>query len=152
MKLTEETLQKTLHTPILNLSEADIRFVFHILDFDLKEYKQETGRIKFEVHNKITYIASIEITVNGMVFSNEWVNFGYGNEHGLSMPMPIPKCLGEIIVMFTNVFAPQESTLGWIDLKDMVRRNIFESEDEAKKYLDILVATVIKIVEPYNRK
>lgn len=149
MKLTKETTQQVLRTSTLDLSEEEIRFVFHIFDFDLKEFQKEIGRIRFEVHHKVQYIARIELTSTDMVFSNEWLNFGDGNEHGLAMPLP--KCLGEILVMFVNVFSALIPPAQWIDNSALVRRNIFESEKEAEEYLNVARAAIADIVKPYNK-
>lgn len=149
-KLSKEQMQEALQKPVLNCTEDEIRFVFHLFSFDLKELKQETGRVCFEIHFKVHYIAKAELSSTGMAFSNEWINFGDEYTHGIAMSTPT--CLGELIVMFINMFAPNLLQNAGYNLAFNEQWSILDSLEEAQQYLEVAQNTMAEIVKPHNEK
>ena len=149
-KLTKEQMQDALRKVTLNCTEEEIRFVFHLFSFDLKEFKQETGRISFEIHYKINYIVKVELTATAMTFSNEWINFEDENTHGIAMT--VPTCLGELMVMFINMFMPNLLQRVCYNIAYNEQWSIFESVEEAQEYLGNSQMTIAEIVKPHNEK
>lgn len=149
-KLTKEQMQQALRKPILNCSEDEIRFMFHLFSFDLKELKQEIGRVRFEVHFKINYIARVELSDSTMVFSNEWISFDENHNHGISMR--VPTCAGELIVMFINMFAPNLLQRAGYNLAYNEEWSVLDSLEEAQSYIETAQSTMAEIVKPYNKE
>lgn len=147
-KLTKEQMQEALRKSILNCTESELRFLFHIFSFDLKEFKQETGRVRFEVHFKTSYIARVEITDMVMALSNEWVVFGENNSHGISMEAP--PCAGALLVAFVNMFAPNLLTQAGYGLSYNSEWSVLDSLEEAQEYIETAQSTMTEIVKPYN--
>lgn len=145
-KLTKEQMQEALRKPILNCTEGEIRFIFHLFSFDLKEFKQETGRVRFEVHFKTNYIARVEISNMAMVLSNEWIVFGEDNSHGISMEAP--PCAGALLVAFINMFAPNLLQHAGYNLSYNSEWSVLESLEEAQEYVETAQTTMADIVKP----
>lgn len=149
-KLSKEQIREVLHKNIMDCTENELRFIFHILSFDLKEMKQECGRTRFEVHFKRNYVMRIEIAGNNMYFSNEWIQFNEENIHGISTSTP--DCLGKLIVIFINMFIPnvlQKINYGIVYNEDW---SVFDSCEEANSYFVTMQTEMGNIVESVKRK
>ena len=145
-KLTKEQMQEALRKSILNCTEGELRFLFHLFSFDLKEFKQETGRVRFEVHFKTSYISRVEITDMVMALSNEWIIFGEDNSHGISMEAP--PCAGALLVAFINMFAPNLLQHAGYSLSYNSEWSVLDSLEEAQEYVETAQATMADIVKP----
>ncbi len=89
VKLTKEQLQAALRKPILGCTEDEIRFPYHIMGFDLKNFQQEQGRVAFEIHYQRFYIIKVEVAGGILTFSNQWVIFNEKEDvHHLSFEDP----------------------------------------------------------------
>lgn len=143
-KIAKEELQKKLHKNILKCSEEEIRFMFHVLSFDLKEFKQEMGRVQFEVHYTRTYVMRIEAGNGPLCFNNEWIDFGEGST---GVCMGNMDTIAEIIATFMNMFGP--NILDDIDYGVYYNKNwsIFDSLEEAQSYLEAMQKTIGEIIE-----
>ena len=132
-KLTKEQLQEALKKPILACSEEEVRFAFHIMGFDLKEYHQELGRIAFEIHFRRLYIIKVEVAGGIITFSNRWVIFNDKEQvHHLNFQEPDKFIL--ILNLFINLFSKALlEPVGYQPayIKDW---SVFETGEEAKEF------------------
>ena len=145
-KLSKETMEAALRKHILNCTEDEIRFVFHLLNFDLKEYKQEMGRITFEVHFTRFYIIKITVTPELLVFSNEWIVFN-DDKTNHSLECATPPMFFSVLNMMMNFFG--EALLkptGWKPTY-IEGYSIFEDGKEAKGYFDLFQKTADAIIK-----
>ncbi len=149
-KLSKEQIQEVLHKNIMNCTENELRFVFHVLSFDLKEMKQECGRTRFEVHFKCNYVMRIEIAGNHLSFSNEWIRFN--EEYAHRLLTSTPDCLGKLVVIFINMFMPnvlQKINYGIVYNEDW---SVFDSYEEAHSYFITMQTEIEKILESTKEK
>lgn len=137
-KIAKEELQKVLHKNILNCTENEIRFLFHALDLQLKEFKQEIGRVQFEIHFKRNYIMKIEAGNGPLCFSNEYIDFGEGST-GISTGNM--DTILEIINTFFNLFGPNILKKASYSIGYNESRSLFDSLEEAQEYLSIIQQT-----------
>lgn len=142
-KLTREQLRAALNKRIIDCSEDELRFMFHVLYFDLKEFYQETDRVRFEVHFKRAYVMRIEAGNGPLSFNNEWIDFGEGST-GVSIG--ITYSVGEIITIFLNMFG--DNILRHINygLEYNDNWSIFDSQEEAQSFLEVLQGTITEII------
>lgn len=104
-KLSLTQFRKALKKSILGCSEEEVRFVFNIMGFDLKEFSQETGRINFEVHYRRYYIIKVEVIEGVVLFSNPWVVFNDNKDaHHINFQFNGP--LLDLLSMFLDLFGP----------------------------------------------
>lgn len=103
IKLTKKQFKTALKKPILSCEENEIRFVFHVLGFDLKEYRQELGRIAFEIHYRRVFVIKIEVSGGIVVFSNPWIVFN-NKEDVHHVNMGDPQALALILSIFVAIF------------------------------------------------
>ena len=153
-KLSKEQMEVALRKHILNCTEDELRFVFHLLNFDLKEFRQETARVTFEVHFTRFYVIKISVTPEMTAFSNEWIVFNDDkNNHGLEVVTP---------PMFFNILNMMMNFFGEALLNPMAWKptfipgwSIFADGVEAKEYFDLFQKTadsIIKEVEAMKPK
>lgn len=152
-KLSKDELTVALHKNILDATEAEIRTVFDIFDFQLKEfYKSETG-VDFEIHFKRTYLMRIKADKSKLSCSNEFVTFQTGQEgdkcHGLTLKLPAT--LAEVLVFFVNSFAPNILQSAGYSVNYDEENSPYASIKEAQEYMK-LVQDVCESIVKAQRK
>ena len=144
-KLSKEKLIEALHKPIMECSEEEIRFVFHIFGFNLKEacFNDDIG-MNFEVHYKRVYIVRVVCTLSHLLsFENEYIDFG-DKTHGISMGHT--ETLAETMVVFINMFTPNLLQSAGYQIKYDPANSLFESLEEAQDYLKTIQEEAQKII------
>lgn len=150
IKLTKEQFEAALKKPILSCEENEIRFAFHVMGFDLKEYRQELGRIAFEIHYQRVFIIKVEVSGGVVVFSNPWIVFNDREEvHHINMDEP--QALILILNMFVTMF--NEALLKPMEYKPAYIKewSIFDDGAEAKEAwatLQLVIQELLPKPEP----
>jgi hypothetical protein len=86
MKITTEELTQILAAKPVQANELELKEVFALLGFKLKEYSKASLSPfqSFEVHYRRTYLFKLEVDdTRCLSLSNEFINFGDGC-HGMS--------------------------------------------------------------------
>lgn len=108
-KLTKETIEHTLTNRPILASADNLKGVFELFGFRLKEFKKrvppmaiQQDQFIFEVHYRRTYIIKAHITQDShmVTFSNEWIKFE-DKSSGVSMPV---RTVTELILAVMNLF------------------------------------------------
>lgn len=135
--LSKEQLKDCLKKPILQCTEEEIRFAFHVLGFDLKEFKQEQGRVSFEIHYRQFYIIKLEVVGGLSIFSSIWIIFN-DKEESHSLSIQEPSCFVALLGTFFNLF--NSSLLEPVRYRPgfMKGWSIFETPEEAKGYWETI--------------
>lgn len=138
-KISHTEFKEALEKSPLECSENELRFIFNALGFDLKEFKQETSRVVFEVHFRRNYIVKVELVSGLLVFSNRWIIFNDKNEterHNINFQFNGSTI--KILNLFLDMFGPcllnplqymPAYIKGW---------SVCDSPKETKEYWDIL--------------
>lgn len=138
-KLTKDEVRAALLKNILENTEAEIRTVFNIFDFELKEFSKSDGYANFEVHFKRTYLIRIKADKSKLGYSNEYVTFQNSDNsscHGLTIPMPAT--LAEILMFFINSFAPNILKSAGYCVNYDEENSIYSSIEEAQEYMKLV--------------
>ena len=142
-KLSKEQMEVALRKHILQCTEDEIRFVFHIVNFDLKEFHQEVGRVQFEIHFTRFYVIKVTITQEMLVFSNEWMVFNDQNSHALDA-IATPPMLFMVMNRFIQTFAQILQEMQWRPVY-IDGYSVFEDGKTAKEYFELFQQTANKI-------
>lgn len=138
-KLTKDEVRVALLKNILENTETEIRTVFNIFDFELKEFNKSDGYVNFEVHFKRTYLIRIKADKSKLEYSNEYVTFQNSDTsscHGLAIPMPAT--LAEVLMFFINSFAPNILKSAGYCVNYDEENSIYSSIEEAQKYMKLV--------------
>ncbi len=151
-KLSKEQMEVALRKHILNCTEDELRFVYHLLNFDLKEFKQEVGRITYEIHFTRFYVIKVTVTNDLLVFSNEWIVFN-DDKTKHSLECATPPMFFSVLNMMMNFFG--QALLAPMNWKPtyIPGYSIFDNGEEAKGYFDLFQKTadsIIKEIEALN--
>lgn len=94
-----EALSKKPH----ELTKEQLRELFGIFSFSIKEYVLGKRNLYFEIHFKRIYLMRVEypVEIGMMSFRNDFVNMSDGC-HGISMQKA--KSTGELLKVFVNMF------------------------------------------------
>lgn len=148
-KLSKDGLKATLHKNILDATESEIRTVFDIFDFQLKEFAKSEANVDFEIHFKRTYLMRIQADKNKLECTNEYITFQNGSEgescHGLAIPTP--STLAEVLVFFINSFAPNILKSAGYTVSYDKETSVYDSMEEAQEYMRLVqdvCETIIK--------
>lgn len=139
-KLSKDELTTALHKNILDATESEIRTVFDIFDFQLKEfYRLEVG-VDFEIHFKRTYLMRIHADKNKLNCSNEYVTFQTSQDgdkcHGLAIKLP--STLAEVLVFFINSFASNILKSAGYTVSYDDENSVYDSMEEAQDYMRLV--------------
>lgn len=147
IKLTKDELIKALHKELMECSVDEIRFVFHVFGFNLKELDSKGGgdtAIDFEIHYKRVYIVRVVVSTNNVLtFENEYVNFG-NDTHGIVMGQA--ETLAETIVVFINMFMPNLLQSAGYEISFKEDMSLFDNLEEAQDYLQTIQDEAQKII------
>ena len=144
-KLPKEQFQVSLRKGILECTEEEIKFAFHLLNFDLKNFRQEVGRVEFEVHFNRYYIIKITVLPDKTIFSNEWIIFNDNTKvHHVQLDHP-----GNLLIMvinqMVNMFGPSLLAPLRYNPAFIEGWSVFENGEEAHAYYDIFVSVIHEI-------
>ncbi len=139
-KLSKEQLTTTLHKSMKDCTENEIRFIFNIFDFNLKEFYQEKGLVDFEIHFKRNYLMRVILQGNLLHFSNEYVNFQSEDDSTNGVSMPYPKTILDVVMVFINLFSPNILKKAGYELSYNPEASIFDSIEEAQEYMELIQA------------
>lgn len=136
-KLTKSQFKAALKKNPLNCTENELRFIFNLLGFDLKEFRLETARVTFEIHFTRHYIMKAEIMHGLLVFSNQWIVFD-DNDDPQHIKINFNRTLLDFITLFFNMFGrdllePIHYTASYTEGWSMV-----DSKEEGREYWEIL--------------
>lgn len=135
-KLTKDQFKKVLAKKPLDCTENELRFVFNVLGFDLKEFGHEDGRLTFEIHYRCEYLMKAEIIDGVLVFSNQW-RFNDEDEPYCSGRMFAGSLLDFIDTFFqtfgSSVIQPADYNPAWVEGWSAV-----DSVEEGREYWDVL--------------
>jgi hypothetical protein len=138
-KLTKDEIRAALLKNILENTETEIRTVFDIFDFQLKEFNKSDGCANFEVHFKRTYLIRIKADKSKLEYSNEYVTFQNSDNsscHGLAIPAPAT--LAEVLMFFINSFAPNILKSAGYCVNYDEENSIYSSIEEAQEYMKLV--------------
>ncbi len=138
-KLTKDEIQAALLKNILENTETEIRTVFDIFDFQLKEFDKSDDCANFEIHFKRTYLIRIKADKDKLEYSNEYVTFqnsDNSNCHGLAIP--VPTTLAEVLMFFINSFAPNILKSAGYCVNYDEENSIYSSIEEAQEYMKLV--------------
>jgi hypothetical protein len=107
MKLTIDQLKEILSQKPVRADESDIREVFSLLGFKLKEYNRAglSHFQRYEVHYRRNYLVKVEVDVSRCLsLSNEFIDFGEGCK-GVSFGGidTVKELIQTVIVMVTKI-------------------------------------------------
>lgn len=140
-KLSKDELTTALHKNILDATESEIRTVFDIFDFQLKEFHKlvtcVATWVDFEIHFKRTYLMRIHAGMNKLHCSNEYVTFQTSQDgeksHGLAIELP--STLAEVLVFFINSFASNILKSAGYCVNYDEENSVYDSMEEAQEYM-----------------
>lgn len=155
-KLSKDELKVALHKSILDATESEIRTVFDIFDFQLKEFHKLqacfAAWVEFEIHFKRTYLMRIHADKNKLECTNEYITFQNGSEgescHGLAIPTP--HTLAEVLVFFINSFAPNILRSAGYCVNYDAETSPYSSLEEAQEYMKLVQETCETIIKKGN--
>lgn len=138
IKPTKEQLSAILNKNINDCSENDIRFIFDVFGFTLKEFEKSENSTDFEIHFKRTYLMRVIAECGMLRFRNEYVNFqeGDGNTNGVSMGLP--NTILEVVIIFIDMFTPNILKNAGYNLSYDPENSIFDSMEEAQEYMELI--------------
>ena len=142
-KLSKNELKVVLHKNILECTESEIRTVFDIFDFQLKEFSTSGDSVDFEIHFKRTYPMRITADKKKMECMNEYVAFQTGADGGgcHGIVIGLPETLAEVLIFFINSFAPNIlKSAGYRVSYDEVT-SPYSSLEEAQEYMKLVQDT-----------
>lgn len=152
-KFTKDEVKSILAKRILDCTEEEVRAVFDIFDFQLKEFFKTTSDIDFEVHFKRTYLMRIKADSNKLECSNEYVTFQNGAEgescHGLAISTPAT--LAEVLVFFINSFAPNILRSAGYCVNYDAETSPYNSLEEAQEYMRLVQDVCETIIKKGNK-
>ncbi len=137
-KLTKEQLMATLHKGMKGCTEDEIRFVFSIFDFNLKEFYQEDSLVDFEIHFKRNYLMRVVAQGSLLHFNNEFISFQAESDSTNGMSMPYPKTILDVIIVFINLFSPNILKKAGYELSYNPETSVFDSIEEAQEYMELI--------------
>lgn len=105
-KPTKGQFKAALNKSPLNCTENELRFVFNLLGLDLKEFRQETARVSFEIHYTRYYIMKVEIMRGLLIFNNQWIVFD-GQEDPQHIKIQFNGSFLDFLVQFFNAFGAE---------------------------------------------
>ncbi len=138
-KLTKGEVKAALLKNILENTETEIRTVFDIFDFQLKEFNKSNDCTDFEVHFKRTYLMRIKADKNKLECSNEYVTFKNNDNsscHGLAIPLPAT--LAEVLMFFINSFASNILKNAGYCVNYDEENSVYSSIEEAQEYMKLV--------------
>ena len=148
-KLSKDELKATLHKNILDATESEIRTIFDIFDFQLKEFNKSETNVDFEIHFKRTYLMRIQADKNKLECTNEYITFQNGSEgescHGLAIPTP--STLAEVLIFFINSFAPNILKSAGYCVNYDAETSPYSSLEEAQEYMKLVQETCETIIK-----
>ncbi len=137
-KLTKEQLTAALHKSLADCTENEIRFIFNVFDFNLKEFYKKDDEVDFEVHFKRNYLIRVVLQNPLLHFNNEYINFSSDScpTHGVSIQCPGSTL--EMIMTFINLFSPNVLKKAGYELNFDPEASIFDSIEEAQEYIELI--------------
>ena len=138
IKLTKEQLTAALHKNMRDFTENEIRFIFSIFDFNLKEFYQDGSLVDFEIHFKRNYLMRVVLQRNLLHFSNEYINFSSENDSTNGVSMPYPDTILDVVMLFINLFSPNVLKKAGYELSYNPETSIFDSIEEAQEYMELI--------------
>lgn len=138
-KLTKDEVKVALLKNILENTETEIRTIFDIFDFQLKEFDKSNDCTDFEVHFKRTYLMRIKADKSKLECSNEYVTFQNNDSsscHGLAIPLPAT--LAEVLMFFINSFAPNILKSAGYCVNYDEENSVYSSIEEAQEYMKLV--------------
>lgn len=138
-KLTKDDVRIALLKNILESAEAEIRTVFDIFDFQLKEFNKSNNCADFEVHFKRTYLIRIKADKSKLECSNEYITFQNNDNsscHGLAIPLPAT--LAEVLMFFINSFASNILKSAGYTVSYDEENSVYSSIEEAQEYMKLV--------------
>lgn len=138
-KLTKDDVRIALLKNILENTEAEIRTVFDIFDFQLKEFNKSNNCADFEVHFKRTYLIHIKADKSKLECSNEYITFQNNDNsscHGLAIPLPAT--LAEVLMFFINSFASNILKSAGYTVSYDEENSVYGSIEEAQEYMKLV--------------
>lgn len=152
-KLSKDKLKATLHKNILDATESEIRTVFDIFNFQLKEFNKSEANVDFEIHFKRTYLMRIRADKGKLECTNEYIAFQNESEgescHGLAIPTP--HTLAEVLVFFINSFAHNILRSAGYCVNYDAENSPYSSLEEAQEYMRLVQETCETIVKKGNK-
>jgi len=152
-KLSKDELKTVLHKNILECTESDIRTVFDIFDFQLKEFFKSDSNVDFEIHFKRTYLMRIQADKNKLECTNEYITFQTGADgsscHGLAIGLPAT--LAEVLIFFINSFAPNILRSAGYGVSYDAENSPYASLEEAQGYMKLVQETCETIIKKGNK-
>lgn len=138
IKLTKEQLTTALHKNMRDCTENEIRFIFSIFDFNLKEFYQDGSLVDFEIHFKRNYLMRVVLQRNLLHFSNEYINFSSENDSTNGVSMQYPDTILDVVMLFINLFSPNVLKKAGYELSYNPETSIFDSIEEAQEYMELI--------------
>lgn len=138
-KLTKDDVRIALLKNILESTEAEIRTVFDIFDFQLKEFNKSNNYADFEAHFKRTYLIRIKADKSKLECSNEYITFQNNDNsscHGLAIPLPAT--LAEVLMFFINSFASNILKSAGYTVSYDEENSVYSSIEEAQEYMKLV--------------
>lgn len=156
-KLSKDELATALHKNILDATESEVRTVFDIFDFQLKEFHKLQACcatwVDFEIHFKRTYLMRIHADKNKLDCSNEYVTFQTNQDsekcHGLAIKLP--STLAEVLVFFINSFAPNILKSAGYCVNYDEENSVYGSMEEAQEYMRLVQDVCESIIKKGDR-
>lgn len=153
MKFTKDEVKFILSNSILRCTEEEIRAIFDIFDFQLKEFAKSETNVDFEIHFKRTYIMRIQADKNKLECTNEYITFQTNSEyddcHGLTISTPAT--LAEVLVFFINSFAPNILKNAGYCVSYDAENSPYSSLEEAREYMRLVQETSETIIKKGNK-
>lgn len=138
-KLTKDDVRIALLKNILENTEAEIRTVFDIFDFQLKEFNKSNNRADFEVHFKRTYLIRIKADKSKLECSNEYITFQNNDNSGChGLAIPLPATLAEVLIFFINSFASNILKSAGYTVSYDEENSVYGSIEEAQEYMKLV--------------
>lgn len=152
-KLTKEEVKTALLKNILDNTKEEIKAIFDIFDFQLKELTKTVCDIDFEIHFKRTYLMRIKADCNKLECTNEYITFQTDSEgngcHGLAIPLPAT--LAEVLVFFINSFAPNILKSAGYCVNYDEENSVYDSMEEAQEYMKLVQDVCETIIKKGNK-
>ncbi len=146
--MTKEEVKEALKKKPSDLSREELKFIFSVFCFAIKEYEKTESTLSFEIHYKRTYLIKVKYPVlkGLMSFRNEFIDFDDDGTHAISMSAL--ENTSELLTVFINMFYDNIlKKVGYQGYWDEDLPSPFQSLEEAQEMLSFVQNEIDKNIQ-----